>query len=447
MSTAGQSSLRSRGLLSRHLWNWVVGVLLVAWVTLVAVAWQGGHHEAVEITDGQLAAVARLWESATLAPLGPVAPPHHPAGLRPYVQDVAVIEWRGGERVADTHGLAPRLGWAQAPPPVGLRDVVGPGPAGPTVWRVYVVDVAPPAAPVRHIAVLLDTARRVDLGRDLALRMARPALLVLPAAALLLWWAIRRGLRPLQQLSEEVADLDDRHARPLVSEGRHREFGRIVAAINRLVDSLQSRAQREREFASDVAHELRTPLTALALQAGAARHEPSEERLAQIEHEALRAGGILAQLLALARAQRSDDQQPGDCWLGELAAELVARYSPVAHDSGHEIELQQPAEAVRVVAPRLLVELALRNLLENAVRHTPAGTHIRVAVWAGSEAVGLSVSDDGAHGAGEPPSHVGAGLGLGLRLVERMADQTGATFAREPAAAPMTTCFTLRWPR
>jgi two-component system, OmpR family, sensor histidine kinase QseC len=447
MSTAGPLPLRSRGLLSRHLWNWVVGVLLVAWVTLVAVAGYGGHHEAVEITDGQLVAVARLWESATLAPEGPAAAPHDPAGLHAYVQDVAVIEWRDGQRVADTHELAPRLGWVDAPPPVGLRDVVEPGPAGTTLWRVYVVEAAPPAAPVRHIAVLQDTARRVNLGRDLALRMTRPALLVLPVAALLLWWAIRRGLRPLHQLSQEVAELDDRHARHLDSEGRHREFGSIVTAINRLVDSLQTRAEREREFASDVAHELRTPLTGLALQAGAARHEPSADRLAQIEQEALRAGGILAQLLALARAQRIDEQQPADCQLGEVAADQVARYSPVAHETGHEIELLQPAEVVRVEVPPLLVELALRNLLENAVRHTPTGTHIRVEVWVRPGAVGLSVSDDGARGAGAPPSHVGAGLGLGLRLVARVADQTGGSFAREPAAAPMTTCFTLRWPR
>lgn len=447
MSAAARMPLRSRGRLSRHLWSWVVGVLLVAWVTLVAVAGYGGHHEAVEITDGQLVAVARLWESATLAPEGPAAAPHNPVGLHAYVQDVAVIEWRAGERVADTHNLAPRLGWVHAPPPVGLRDVAGPGQAGTTVWRVYVVDVAPAAAPVRRIAVLLDTARRVDLGRDLALRMARPALLVLPVAALLLWWAIRRGLRPLQQLSQEVAGLDERHARRLVSEGRHQEFGSIVAAINRLVESLQTRAGREREFASDVAHELRTPLTGLALQAGAARHEPSEDRLAQIEQEALRAGDILAQLLALARAQRSDASQPADCCLGELAVELVARYSPVAHDTGHDIELQQPAEAVRVEAAPLLVELALRNLLENAVRHTPAGTHIRVEVWARTDAVGLSVSDDGARGDGAPQSHVGAGLGLGLRLVGRVADQTGATFRHEPADAPMTTRFTLSWPR
>ena len=48
----------------RHLWGWTLGVLLVVWLTLVAVAWYTGHHEAEEITDGQLVAVARLWMRA-----------------------------------------------------------------------------------------------------------------------------------------------------------------------------------------------------------------------------------------------------------------------------------------------------------------------------------------------------------------------------------------------
>lgn len=446
MNTASPSLPRPRGRLARHLWNWVLGVLLVVWLTLVAVAWQGGHHEAVEITDGQLVAVARLWQATTPGSGATVTPAPDHAGLRAYVQDVAVIEWQGGARVVDTRQLADRLG-LQVPPPAGLHDVPGPGPAGPTVWRLYVADVAGNGGARRHIAVLMDSAERVDLGRDLALRMARPALLVLPAVALLLGWAIRRGLRPLQQLSQEVAALDDQHTRHLASESRHQEFGSIVAAINRLVDSLQTRAEREREFASDVAHELRTPLTALALQAGAARHEPSEQRLAQIEHEALRAGGILAQLLALARAQRADGTQPADCLLGEQAAEQVARFGPVAHDAGHEIELLQPADAIRVPAPPLLVALALRNLLENAVSHTPPGTHICVEVWARPGAVGLSVCDDGARLAGDPPASVGAGLGLGLRLVQRMADQMGATFERTPGPPPMSTCFSLHWSR
>ena len=108
--------------------------------------------------------------------------------------------------------------------------------------------------------------QRYELGADIATHVAEPALLVLPLMLLLLWWTVRRGLRPLDRLSQEVETLDGFAGQRLDTRHRFREFGSTVSAINGLVDTLQERAQRERAFASDVAHELRTPLAALALQ-------------------------------------------------------------------------------------------------------------------------------------------------------------------------------------
>jgi two-component system sensor histidine kinase QseC len=99
----------------------------------------------------------------------------------------------------------------------------------------------------------------------------------------------------------------------------------------------------------------------------------------------------------------------------------------------------------------LQLELVLRNLIENALRHTPPGTQIEVAVWRSAQgAVGISISDDG--GRAQPdqiaaaiPEGRAAGLGLGLRLVERLAEQMGADLERDRGESPMTTRFTLRW--
>jgi two-component system, OmpR family, sensor histidine kinase QseC len=278
-----------------------------------------------------------------------------------------------------------------------------------------------------------------------------PALLLLPLVALLLWWSIRRGLRPLERLSREVAELDGAAGQRLDGAHRHREFASTVSAINALVDSLEAQAERERAFASDVAHELRTPLAAIALQAGVAQHEPSPERLAQLEQEALRAGRILTQLLDLARAQRHGGAgDAGHCPvaldLGEVAERLVAELAPQAHGSEHELSLQSLAGPVQVFAAPLLLELALRNLIGNALRHTPGGTQVVVEVWRSAEAHGVSVSDDGQRAGAPAPRASSDGLGLGLRLVERMAEQMGAQLQRSPGAAPMTTCFTLHWP-
>ena len=169
----------------------------------------------------------------------------------------------------------------------------------------------------------MDIRQRGELGKDIAEHVAGPALLIFPLVALALWWAIRRGLRPLDQLSTEVAALEGFAGQRLDAEHRFREFNSTVTAINALVDSLQRQAERERAFASDVAHELRTPLAAMTLQASAAQLDPSPERLAQLEQESLRAGRILAQLLDLARAQRVS-QSLSRVHLGRLALQLVA---------------------------------------------------------------------------------------------------------------------------
>jgi len=465
MTRATTARPRQRALW-RHLWNWTLSALALVWLTLMAVAWYTGHHETEEMSDGHMMGVARLWLAVSPASVGALAEPLGRAGLRSYVQDVAVIEWRGDQVVADTHRMAAGLGLSAAPAPgVSTRPYQGVMGSGP--WRMVVAEAeagiavaGDPAAPRRRVAVLMHMNQRVDLGRDVAEHVARPALLVLPLVALGLWWAIRRGLRPLDRLSSEVAELDALAGQRLDTQHRFREFSSTVAAINTLVDTLQTQAQREREFASAVAHELRTPLAAMALQASAAQHEPTPERLAGLEQEALRAGRILSQLLDLARAQRTEASHlagdaPAPIELGALAADLIARHAQLGHETGHELSLVQPDTAVRVRAQPMLLELALRNLIENALRHTPAGTQVCVEIWQTPEALGVSVSDDGQRAATQPPTTGqapaapagSAGLGLGLRLVERIAEQMGAVFLRDAGERPMTTRFTLRWPR
>lgn len=440
--------VRAQRELWRHLWNWTLGALLVVWLTLVAVAWYTGHHEAEEITDGQLVAVARLWLAAEPGVMSAPPEPLDRRRVKAYVQDLAVLQWVGDRLVTDTHGLADGLGLSAAPP-LGLSELNRHGAGGSRYWRVYVAERTDPVdrGQTRRVAVLMDMAQRYDLGKDVAEHVARPALLVLPLIALVLWWTIRRGLRPLERLSREVAALDTAHGQRLDDRQRFREFSSTVTAINTLVDTLQTRAQREREFASDVAHELRTPLSAIALQARAAQADPTPEHLQRLEQEALRAGRILTQLLDLARAQRnSGDSEPVATALGEVAADLIAAHAQQAHDSGHELSLVQPDAPVTVRVTPMLLELALRNLIANALRHTPPGTQVAVEVWQDAHGCGVSVSDDGQR-AGAPVVSAAAthGLGLGLRLVERMAEQMGGQLVRDTGQPPMTTRFTLRW--
>ena len=440
---------RERPALWRHLWSWTFGAVLVVWITLVAVAWSTGFREARKFIDGQLVATAQLWLAT--APTAKPVPPPKPVGVDDeYIPDLAVLAWTDGVLDTDTHRLAGGIELDRLKQP-GLTDVTYINGNGPHDWRAYVVEQAQ-GDRVRRVSVMVDKRERSALGLDLAEHVALPALLLLPLVALVLWWTIRRGLRPLERLSNEVAELDSAAGQRLDAAHRHREFVSTVSAINALVDSLQAQAERERAFASDVAHELRTPLAAIALQASVAQHEPTPDRLAQLEHEALRAGRILSQLLDLARAQRHGGpgeagHPPAALDLAEVAAQLVAEHAPHGHASGHELSLLPSAEPVWVHAAPMLLELALRNLIANALRHTPPNTQIVVAVWRSSDAQGVSVSDDGQRLGAALPGVSSDGLGLGLRLVERLAEQMGARLERSAGTPPMTTCFSLRWPR
>lgn len=436
---------RARTLRS-YLLSWALGVLVAVWLALIAFAWSTAFREARQFSDGQMIAVAKLWLTSTPEHLQTLEAPDL---QHEYLQDMAVLAWNGERLVTDTHGMVGGADWATLPAQgfVTLRlKVAGQAPD----WRIFSARTTQNGE-VRRVAVLVDVKQRYEFGKDIAEHVALPALLVLPLVSLLLWWAVRRGLRPLDRLSSEVAALDGFAGQRLDTRHRHQEFASTVAAINALVDTLQSRAQREREFASDVAHELRTPLAALALQAGAAQRDPTPERLAQLEQESLRAGRILHQLLDLARAQRvhvagAAASAQAQVALGELAARLIAAHAPRAYESGHELSLHQPDQPVMVSAQPTLLELALRNLIENALNHTPAGTQVIVTVWERGDERGVSVSDDGRR----PQARVlrpaeSGGLGLGLRLVDRIAEQVGATLVTDEGEPPMTTRFTLRW--
>ena len=312
------------------------------------------------------------------------------------------------------------------------------GPSAPA-WRAYALPV--PASgdrPVRWAVVLLRLEHQQSLAHGMAFNLVGPVLWVWPAVMLVLAWAIRRGLYPLKRLGDRVAALDVRSPARLPLDERFSELARTVNAFNSLLARLQGQSQHERQFAADVAHELRTPLTALLVQARLAQTtadaEARRQALEQVAQGALKAGRILSQLLALARSQ---GVQAGDGqWVDVVALgqRLVAEHAPAAHASGHDIEYTGPTQSVEVWAQPLMLELAWRNVIDNALRHTPAGTEVQVAVEIAGRGVQMLVRNSGPAPRTEATGEVcqpalgsadEAGLGLGLKLVQRIADWHG----------------------
>jgi two-component system, OmpR family, sensor kinase len=217
----------------------------------------------------------------------------------------------------------------------------------------------------------------------------------------------------------------------------------LVLALNDLLGRLRAALERERAFMADAAHELRTPLTALYRQLGmlarASGEAEREAAMSTLSAGVQRSIHLVEQMLALARQEPRADSQRVPVRLDELARAIVTELVPLA-DAGH-IDLGVAAAQPATVAgdPDALRTL-LRNLVDNAVRYTPAGGRVDVTVESRAGAARLTVSDDGP---GIPPEErkrvfdrfyrragtAPSGSGLGLAIVKAIADAHGATLS------------------
>ncbi|WP_222622976.1 histidine kinase dimerization/phospho-acceptor domain-containing protein [Ramlibacter cellulosilyticus] len=424
--------------MTRHLLAWALGALTIVWATFVFFGYKTGEHEADELTDGHLASVSSL-----LLPLAPGglqpdgAPPVRIHGTsngngkdlraHDYQRSLTVVVWDAQGR------LLSRTGDAPAPPfavPEGFATLQLGQPA--QAWRTFSRWDEPHAF---KLTVMASAQERDELAADIAEQVMQPGLWLLPAVALVLGLAIHRGLRPMRRLAAQIHALDTHAAQKVDAPVRFRELAATVDAINRLVDRYHAALTRERALANEFAHELRTPLASIALQARSIQDTPpgpeQEAALARLGADALRAGEVLAHLLALARASRAElDEAAESLDLDAVARRVVADFAPDAHAGGRELGLSSPGPFPLSGHP-LLLELALRNLVQNALAHTPRGTRVEVELdpaqhW-------LQVSDDGAsHGTqDEEPAAPGVQalrLGLGHRVVEKVAALHGAIF-------------------
>lgn len=276
--------------------------------------------------------------------------------------------------------------------------------------------------------------------RELSEHVLLPmAVLILPMA-LAGRWAIKSGVRPLL---DAAAKIDARAGEPrgvrVDTTGFPIEARPFADAINRVLGRIDGAAALHEAFAADIAHELRTPLTLLSLELDRLDH-PDAERM---RGDVARMRRLIDQLMLLAQidADRTAQVPPAPVDLGEIAADVIAQLAPIALDADRHLALETETP-IMVAGRREAIAAALRNLIENALRASPAGSCITVRTASGGM---LAVRDEGPgltaeqlaaltqrHRRADHASRDGAGLGLAI--VERIMHAHGGTLAACPEA-------------
>jgi two-component system OmpR family sensor kinase len=306
-------------------------------------------------------------------------------------------------------------------------------------WRVYgtqsltkVVEVAQPMRVRRQQAA------------QLALRTLAPFALLVPVLGLIVWLAVGRALQPLQRLAKAVKARRVNALEPLSDERLPDEVRPLVGSLNDLLVRLTAALDRERAFMADAAHELRTPLTALHLQLGALARAGTEaersESMGKLSEGVHRAIHLVEQMLALARQEPRAEPARTRLAVDELAREVVAELVPLADSRRIDLGVSD-AQPVFVRGEQDAVATLIRNLVDNAVRYTPAGGRVDVSVERSTAVPPHAVVKVVDNGPGiEPqerqrvfdrfyrrPGTRSPGSGLGLAIVKTIAAAHGAT--------------------
>lgn len=413
--------------LRRRLSILLLGGVSICWIWMLVWSYLDAHHEIGELMDGQLVVEARTLLAIAAHEAKEMATPAYkeePHEEHDHIENLRFQIWSGNDHLVlkspgtPSHPLTDKNGFSDG------ADEGGEYPR----WRYFVEwnekhDVRVIVGENYHV--------RDELINHTLWQLLAPALFGLPILGVWVWLAIRHGLGPLNDVAKQIRAREPEHLNPVEPATAPIEIRPLIESINQLFMRVEKAIESEKRFTADAAHELRTPLAALAAQAQVAlRARDAEERrhaIDQLIASSRRSARLVDQLLTLARVDPTGTMPAGTVELDWLAQQVCAINGPLAVENGVTLELDTMHTVVTGDADML--RIMLRNLVDNAIRYTPAGGRVAVSVTERT----VSVADSGPGIPAEERERVfdrfhrlagqeKEGSGLGLSIVARIAE-------------------------
>jgi two-component system OmpR family sensor kinase len=328
-------------------------------------------------------------------------------------------------------------------------------------WRIYRADG-------EHITVQIAQPKsaRKNVAHEISQHVLLPLILQIPVLIFFTWVAVRKGLRPLDQLSRAIAQRHPTALDPLQAVLLPIDLQPLAYTLNALLERLRTALQQQRNLIADAAHELRTPLAALQLQLDLLRRaEKDSDReltMIQLGQGIQRATYLVGQLLLTARIEATPSASPlSEVQLEQSSGEAIERHLPAARARNIDLGVTH-LEAIAIRCAKADIDTVLDNLLSNAIRYTPDGGRVDLAVYRELDQAVIDVLDTGI-GIPEPErerifdrfhrvltvhamNNATEGSGLGLAIVKSLCERYGATILVDAGPNNIGTRFRVNWP-
>ncbi|CAA2141988.1 ATP-binding protein [Hyphomicrobium sp. ghe19] len=308
-------------------------------------------------------------------------------------------------------------------------------------WRVYAVENQ--AAGIR--VLVGDNVRvRERLVAGVIKGLLIPLMLIAPIMAALIWLSVGRGLAPLNRMAGALRTRSASDLSPLVESGAPSEIRPVIKSLNGLFDRVTAAREHERNFTAFAAHELRTPIAGLKVQAQIAlsSEDPAvrNNALRQVAFGVDRTSRLLRQLMDITAAESSEVYPSEDGIELRNSLEFVDEQLRYQLSQSAQVHFDRSLDGIRLNIDPILFAMAARNLLENAILHSPSSGIVRCSAERDGNVAVIHIDDEGPGIPADELANVrdsffrgrnrtAIGSGLGLTIVDLALARAKGSFA------------------